>query len=240
MPLVPMFRAAACAPVRRVGAMIANGARLRFGGIATGRFHGPPRELPRFAAMPFASSSAAAAPAASGASGEESAIDAFFAQFPSFPYDRKGQIMTEFRRLCKHQGWGHDSEEKETALKELRAAIAMEFGTIYGTDPKSLTAWQLLCDTVRISPVPDTVKDCRKKIRGVHVNLVDLVHGGRTDSPVQVFESLEKLRKYSKRGHKIFPLEEAKEEGLLKHLLRKIYAGSRDDDDDDDDDDLDA
>lgn len=52
-----------------------------------------------------------------------------------------------------------------------------------------------------------------------HVNLVDLVDGGR----VERFPNVAALRKYTMVTTKYFPRENAHASGLLKHLLRQIH-----------------
>lgn len=61
-----------------------------------------------------------------------------------------------------------------------------------------------------------------QKFKRTHVNIVDLVDAYGTTDSVDMFETVKALAKYSKKTKKIFPLDEAKDGGLLKFLLRKI------------------
>lgn len=62
-----------------------------------------------------------------------------------------------------------------------------------------------------------------------HVNIVDLLECARTGQRVRKFDTLEELRRYTKKGRR-FPKESAYTGGLLKELLREIvntYYGNR-------------
>lgn len=61
-----------------------------------------------------------------------------------------------------------------------------------------------------------------------HINLVDLVDHPTGD--IRVYDSLERLREYTRTTGKYFPKENEYAQGLLKYLLREIhlkYAGHR-------------
>ena len=56
----------------------------------------------------------------------------------------------------------------------------------------------------------------------VHVNLIDLMDSRRQGTEVRVFNSYQQLVKYTRSSKKYFPRDEAKEEGLVRILLRRI------------------
>jgi len=56
----------------------------------------------------------------------------------------------------------------------------------------------------------------------VHVNLITLIDDLRGVGQVQVFESRVELIEYTRKKGKYFPLECAKNEDLLKVLLRLL------------------
>lgn len=66
-------------------------------------------------------------------------------------------------------------------------------------------------------------------MRKTHVNIVDLIEWGRrrgdNEEPIQTFPDVASLRTYTKRTHKIFhnAFEQGNSNGVLRHLLRKIY-----------------
>lgn len=70
----------------------------------------------------------------------------------------------------------------------------------------------------------DISDEYKQKIKGIHVNLVDLVEQGRTGKRVQLFPNLEGLCKYTMDTGKFFPKENAYAGGILKFFFREILA----------------
>lgn len=63
----------------------------------------------------------------------------------------------------------------------------------------------------------------RQAVKKIHVNICDLVDYLRAEddnAEVPKFPNVKALRIYSKKNGRIFPKEDAKAGGLLKHLLR--------------------
>lgn len=170
-------------------------------------------------------------------------IDKFFTAYSEFDYDNSASFMEEFYRMCDFFGWRRDDPDRKDAHEKFRRAMVQEFNSLYGEDVDDLSSWQDLCKVVRISPVPNDIETCRKvrllipllmaylmntkqKIKETHVNLVDLVDRGRTGKRVRLFSSLEELRAYTISTRKFFPKEDAYAGGVLKFLLREIFAAS--------------
>lgn len=71
-----------------------------------------------------------------------------------------------------------------------------------------------------------------KAIRGLYVNIIDLIdwaRSGRKRDGVQQFQSLEELREYTKRSRRIFHNNLGRSgDGnmVLRHLLRFIFRGT--------------
>lgn len=59
-------------------------------------------------------------------------------------------------------------------------------------------------------------------LHNVHVNIIDLLDSRRQRTQVQVFATKQKLVTYTWATEKIFPKKKAKENVLLKILLREI------------------
>ncbi|KAF8626945.1 hypothetical protein AX15_004623 [Amanita polypyramis BW_CC] len=57
-------------------------------------------------------------------------------------------------------------------------------------------------------------------IESTHVNLVDFIDTRRTGEPVRVFSSYNQLKTYTIEEEKFFPRKSAKENGVLKYMLR--------------------
>lgn len=60
-------------------------------------------------------------------------------------------------------------------------------------------------------------------LHNVHVNIIDLIDSRRKGTQVQIFATRQKLVSYTWRTAKIFPKKKAKENVLLKILLREIF-----------------
>jgi len=117
---------------------------------------------------------------------DRDAINEFFASYPNFRYDRTAPFWAEFDRLCSAAKWpprppkDETSEEKdhrkrhetpeirkghkqrEAARVAFRIAVVKDFGTRFGKEEKDEVAWEKLCRTVGISPIPESLDDRRK------------------------------------------------------------------------------
>ncbi|KAF2186019.1 hypothetical protein K469DRAFT_574704 [Zopfia rhizophila CBS 207.26] len=144
----------------------------------------------------------------------------FFTSFPGFESDPSAPASTEFFRLARHMGW----ESGTATYREIKArCFRSEFAAHFGRDASKLQHWQGLCLELGIEERIETISSCKKALAEVYVNIVDLVDCRRTGDTPHTFSSLEDLRRYTKSSRKIFPRDEAKEEGFLKALLRGLY-----------------
>ena len=64
--------------------------------------------------------------------------------------------------MCDYFAWDRDSKERERARDDMRHAMVLQFNDTFGTDANSLATWQSLCDIIKISPIPDKIKECRR------------------------------------------------------------------------------
>ena len=55
------------------------------------------------------------------------------------------------------------------------------------------------------------------------MNLVDLINSRRTGTKVSTFHNLHALRAYTIEKGKVFPKEQAKQDIVMKVLLREIF-----------------
>jgi len=91
----------------------------------------------------------------------------------------------------------------------------------------TLQHYQGLCQDLRIRNVPETVPECKEMLKGVFVNIVDLVQYRRDRDRGVVarkprkFGSLEALRRYSEEESKYYPKDNAKSE-MLRELLQVL------------------
>jgi hypothetical protein len=106
-------------------------------------------------------------------------VDLFFAQYPDFPYNPRGNPMAEFKRLTEHKGWdlkdincfGYGIEEKNTpelrieceaAQTEFFLAFRDEFEITFGADDEDVGTWQNLCLLLGVDPIPESMLLCRR------------------------------------------------------------------------------
>ncbi|KAL6903960.1 hypothetical protein GGI43DRAFT_399274 [Trichoderma evansii] len=147
----------------------------------------------------------------------------FFAIYPQFEYDPQEESWPAYHRLVEFIGWKTGSKQERKARENFRRALVGQFGQLYGADENKLEVLQNLCAKIGISPVPSTITACKKAIKKVHVNIVDFVDSERTGEPVPTFGSLKQFREYTKENSKVFPKKEAKNNGLLRYLLRRVF-----------------
>ncbi|KAJ3524417.1 hypothetical protein NMY22_g11006 [Coprinellus aureogranulatus] len=95
-------------------------------------------------------------------------VEDFFNSYQSFTYNRSADSSAaEWKRLCREMGWkrdrhNHDNPERNRAWEGYQDALAQLFNQTYGTDAESLEAWQELCRTLRVYPVPDVLEQARE------------------------------------------------------------------------------
>ncbi|EON67896.1 hypothetical protein W97_07393 [Coniosporium apollinis CBS 100218] len=121
----------------------------------------------------------------------------YFESFPDFVPDPTDSLASEFKRLAIHKKWAINSAEYPTKLEN----------------------FQRLCVEVGIDPPPPSITQCKKALKGVLVNLVNLVDSRRTGEPIKQFDTFKEFRRYTFNG-RVFPKNEAKEDTFLKVLLR--------------------
>ena len=179
-------------------------------------------------------------------------IDEFFAGYPAFDYDRSASSPKEFYRMCDHFHWvkGNDGKyppARNRAHEAFRMAMVQAFNHNFGTDVNNINSWESICDLLGIQPVPTDVAEMKKASQQVilyiranhnstklvlstHVNLSDLLDGGRSGSEVRIFDTEAELAAYTISSGRIFPKVEAYAGGVLRYLLREItgvYGGRK-------------
>ncbi|CAE6336613.1 unnamed protein product [Rhizoctonia solani] len=147
---------------------------------------------------------------------------AFFAQYPAFTYDPTRPVLSELKRMKRILKWDNKTWQSSGALGGLRHALVLQFNLTYGTDQNDLASWQNLCRAMDVTNIPEKLSDCKKLVDTIYVNLVDLVDMPNTGKKAKLFKTEGELSTYTKNSKKVFPREDARAGGLLKHLLRCI------------------
>jgi len=159
----------------------------------------------------------------------ETPLDIFFRSFPTFEYDPTLSPATSYANLRRHEGWRHGSPASDDAWDRYQDALQSELDKWYGAED-DLTAWHALCRAIGVEPLPQTCEQCETAVRRTHVNIVDLIEWGRSNSKkkVQTFGTVTELRAYTKETGKIFrnTLKQKGGNVVLRHLLRKIFSES--------------
>lgn len=155
----------------------------------------------------------------------DNSIAQYFARYPEFDYrpSRDWRQIGPFNALAKFKDWDQDRRTIEFA--ELKASWIPVVEREYAES--SLTHYQNLCRDLDIDPIPETVNECKRQLKGVFVNIVDLTQyrrdiraGERARKPT-LFRSLRALRDYSTAQQKWYPPETAKSE-MLRELLKVL------------------
>lgn len=158
-------------------------------------------------------------------------IEAYFAQYPLFdfrPSRSDWRQVSAFNALAKDEKWSQDerSLQYDSFKYTWKAVIDFEFSG------STLQHYQNLCWELRVNPVPSSKEECRRTLRSVYVNVVDLVQyrrdmrEGRTPVEFDTYSSLDELKRNSDKGKWIPP--DISEAELFKVLL-KVFQESSDD-----------
>ncbi|KAF8599061.1 hypothetical protein BDV93DRAFT_560715 [Ceratobasidium sp. AG-I] len=149
-------------------------------------------------------------------------LAAFFVQYTGFQYNPAQPSVNQFNRLRRTQGWSKKDGEFTHAYRRFHRALVLQFNATYGTDQNNLASWQNLCRALKIEEIPSELSKCRKVVKKLFINLIDLIDMPNTGRPVRHFKTEVQLSKYCKRTEKIILKEDAHAGGLLKYLLRQI------------------
>src|SRR5579859_820850 len=153
------------------------------------------------------------------------AIAEYFAQYPSYSYvpGPDWRQIGAFNALAKELKWGQDERKRQFEVFKVTwtEVVEREF------EDSSLEHYQTLCGDLNMYPIPDTVAECKAELKGVYVNIVDLVQyrkdrkAGRRYTRPRQFRNLKELSDYSNDEKKWYPVESAKAE-MLKELLKVL------------------
>jgi len=159
------------------------------------------------------------------------------AQYSNFQSDPTAPLLENFRRLAIHEGWKKKSNRyKEERRVFLAQAVELGFLDAFGGNVNSLQAWQSLCRTIGVPETKEgeeatlltSITACKKALKGVFVNLVDLVEAGTAGEVIcKKFSSQKELAKYICKTGKVFPRDRAKRNPLLSRFLIVVGSGQK-------------
>lgn len=157
-----------------------------------------------------------------------------------FRPDPRASLQEELNRLGKRMGW-NAQEKRQHRSAALQAEVALHSR---GSD--ALESWQALCIDVGVAEAsypPPSITRCRKVSAGalyidrplcaqltspyqaledVRINICNLLdHRRNSDIPLLHFKSRRSFARYTRAGRS-FPKEIAKEDGIIRGLLRRM------------------
>lgn len=150
------------------------------------------------------------------------------ARFPDFQSDPTASLVDDFRRLALQEGWSKKSNTyKEERRAYLAESVENRFLTAFGVNAGSLQAWQSLCRTIGVTESVEggevdltSIRKCQALLKGIFVNLVDLVEAASAERVIsKKFSSHKALARYIRNTGKYFPRERAKRNPLLRRFL---------------------
>ncbi|KAI9725416.1 MAG: hypothetical protein M1828_003266 [Chrysothrix sp. TS-e1954] len=108
----------------------------------------------------------------------------FFDHFPAFHQNPTNRILREFRNLAVQSGWDFETSRRN---REICLAIELWYWSC-NADLREAQGWsnlQQFCFDLGISPVPASDKVCKRRLKAVHVNLIDYVNCKRRGEKVR-------------------------------------------------------
>ncbi|KAG2164808.1 hypothetical protein VTO58DRAFT_107801 [Aureobasidium pullulans] len=142
----------------------------------------------------------------------------YFDRFPSFIHNSRCSVRDEFNRLAKTQKWDDEEKERQRA-KCYNEELDSHFAKLNITS--KLERLQHLCVELDVEPL-DTICQCKKALKKIHVNLVDLMNARRTKKKVRQFATCKQLVKYTLESNKVYPKKDAKSD-VVQVLLKHIF-----------------
>ncbi|KAJ5193595.1 hypothetical protein N7449_009737, partial [Penicillium cf. viridicatum] len=128
-------------------------------------------------------------------------------------------ISVAFGLVALQRGWKPGSKNWK---KNWNTCMNSEYDRLIGCRVSSLATWQELCTKVGIEDYFTSINQCKKALAHVHVNIVDLLDSWSTDATPVRFKNKEALAAYTKASKKFFGRHIAKQDKVLRVLLRKL------------------
>ncbi|KAK4997340.1 hypothetical protein LTR66_003222 [Elasticomyces elasticus] len=109
-------------------------------------------------------------------------------------------------------------------VKIYKRCVAGKFTSHYGVDASRLEKWQEICHDCGIPVVLTSIKQCKKALKGLSINIYHLLEAKRDGRIPHRFPSKSALVKYmEEHPDKKFPLHSAKANEFLRVLLVECW-----------------
>ncbi|GAQ06271.1 hypothetical protein ALT_3592 [Aspergillus lentulus] len=145
---------------------------------------------------------------------------AFFTDFPDFKSNPDASVSDEFNRLANYRKWKTGSK---TWRKMWNRCMALEYDRLLGQNLSGLQNWQQLCEELDLKGPFTSIKQCKKALSKIYVNIVDLLDCRILKKKPTKFPNLRALEKYTRESGRVFSRHLAKQDKLLRVLLRKLW-----------------
>ncbi|KAJ5453986.1 uncharacterized protein N7458_004942 [Penicillium daleae] len=146
-------------------------------------------------------------------------VVSFFDQFPDFDCNPDSPISNEFKRLGKARNWRPGSK---TWTKNWNRCMGNEYNRLIGSRISNLETWQVMCRKVGLGDEFTSIRQCKKALSCIYVNIIDLLECWETHEMPTRFCNVSQLAKYSKKSAKLIPREWAKQDKVLRVLLKRL------------------
>ncbi|CRL24406.1 unnamed protein product [Penicillium camemberti] len=134
-------------------------------------------------------------------------------------YNPELPISVAFGLVSLQRGWKPGSK---TWKRNWNACMNDEYDRLIGYRVANLATWQELCAKVGIDDSFTSINQCKKALVRVHINLVDLLDCWNADRTPTRFKSKKALATYTETHNKFFGRHIAKQDKVLRVLLRKL------------------
>ncbi|KAJ6186794.1 hypothetical protein N7519_008095 [Penicillium mononematosum] len=128
-------------------------------------------------------------------------------------------ITAAFGSIAQQRGWKQGSK---TWKRNWKACMNDEYDRLIGYRAANLATWQELCAKVGLNNTFKSINQCKMALALVHINLVDLLDCWDSDYTPTRFKSKKALAAYTEENHKFFGRDIAKQDKVLRVLLRKL------------------
>ncbi|KAJ5817447.1 hypothetical protein N7447_009680 [Penicillium robsamsonii] len=128
-------------------------------------------------------------------------------------------VSSAFCLVGQQRGWKPGST---TWKRNWNACMNSEYDRLIGCRVNSLATWQELCMKVGIKGSFASITQCKKALARVHINIVDVLDCWNSDATPTRFKNKQALAAYSQANKKFFNRHIAKQDKVLRVLLRKL------------------
>ncbi|PLB51004.1 hypothetical protein P170DRAFT_474551 [Aspergillus steynii IBT 23096] len=142
----------------------------------------------------------------------------YFRAFKDFEHFPDAPITEEFNRLAKLRQW---KEGSPTWSKQWNRFVNLEYNRLVGKrELVTLEDWQILCEQLGLEGSLPSIKQCKKAMKTIHVNIVDFLEARQMGTTPQRFETKEDLAEYTLTTKRFFNRKVVKGDRILRELLK--------------------